>query len=881
MTKSFLKTTVITLILLISCFTAMANVSVKAQTATQPVAGPLSTGVTPSVTIKPEGYLAVNPNSIGVGQALLVNVWNQPPINVQRIFIKTNQITVTKPDGTKDIIGPLDSYAGDSTSWANYVPEMIGTYSFKYDFLGMYFPAGYYYQGNYYANSTNRPSGASYLDSAYYAPCSAPIVNVTVQTDQVMSWPPAPIPTEYWTRPVSPNNRELWSILGAWPATGLRGGGFTWPAKTNTYMSNYRFVPYTLAPGGAHILWKVAGGIGGLMGSTAGQLSNTAAGPIPSIIYAGRCYVSVSMPPEPALINGTWQYPSSVSAVTKWRCYDLRTGEIYWERPVASGETLPNIITYEPGGAEVPGAEAQHTYTVYLVTLTAASGNNSGRVIKYNPYTGVVAANFTGVPSGVNTGTYYSDPWVLSIQTIGSGSTAKYRLINWTIANNAGTEVIGIGGGQPTIDNFTQRIWGNISWPFSSLGTVDYDSGIAVTTGSISSTGTGVAIGQYIQAASLTTGNLLWNVTTDISDGWGTFFSTIDAVADQGKFACRMLSGQWYCWDLKTGAMAWKSDMPVMPWGSFGAYDVQSAYGLIFDNGYDGVHAINWTTGKFEWFFQTTSEPFETPYNGGQAWHATGLVADGKLYTFNAEHTPSQPITRGLRIFCLNATTGENIWNLLGYSGVSGSRTFPGGISDGYLSFASSYDGYTYVIGKGPSVTTVSAPQTAITTGQSVVISGTVLDQSPGQPGKACVSQDSMSTYMEYLHMQQPIDGLHHNVTVTGVPVSIDAVDPNSNYVHIGNTISDETGSFGYAWTPTVAGQYKITASFAGDDSYGSSWADTYAIVAQVPSASATPAQAQAATDYTMTIIAAAIGIGIVVVISVAIATMLILRKRP
>ena len=88
MKNNMLKTTIITMILLISCFTSIATISVKAQTNTQPAAGPLPSGVTPSVTIKPEGYLAVNPSPIGVGQALLVNVWNQPPINVQRIFHK-------------------------------------------------------------------------------------------------------------------------------------------------------------------------------------------------------------------------------------------------------------------------------------------------------------------------------------------------------------------------------------------------------------------------------------------------------------------------------------------------------------------------------------------------------------------------------------------------------------------------------------------------------------------------------------------------------------------------------------------------------------------------------------------------------------------------
>ena len=610
-------------------------------------------------------------------------------------------------------IGPVSSYAGDGTAWFTYVPEDVGTYKFKYEFLGEYYPAGYYYQGKVVANGT---SGATSLGSAYYKPDTTQEVSVTVQADFVVSYPPAALPTDYWTRPVSPNNREWRYILGNWPATGMYGSGEGWPENTNSYMSNYRFVPYVQAPGSAHILWKQQGAIGGLIGGKSGQLSFTGAGVIPTIIFAGRCYASVSVPPDPVYINGTWQYPSAVSAVTKWRCFDLRTGEVYWERPVASGETLPTIITYEPGGPEVPGAEAQHTDAAYLVTLISASGSNPGRIIKYNPWTGVVAANITAQPTGVGAGTYYRDPWCLSIQTIGSGASAQYRLINWTIANNAGTETIGIGGGQPTIQDFNQRVWGNISWPFSSVGTVDYESGIAVTTGTVSSTGTGVGTGVFVQAASLTTGTLLWNVTNTNPENWATFFGT-PGVADHGKFAERMMTGEWWAWDLNTGQIAWKSPLSSWPWGVFGAYDVQSAYGYIFDNGYDGVHAINWTNGHIDWSFNAPSAPFEAPYNGGFAWHATGYVADGKLYTFTAEHTPSQPITRGLKLYCINATTGANIWNISAYSGVSGSRTWPGGIADGYLTFANSYDGYMYVFGKGKSTTTVAAPMTAIPKG--------------------------------------------------------------------------------------------------------------------------------------------------------------------
>ncbi|HLN46245.1 MAG TPA: PQQ-binding-like beta-propeller repeat protein, partial [Candidatus Sulfotelmatobacter sp.] len=510
-----------------------------------------------------------------------------------------------------------------------------------------------------------------------------------------------------------------------------------------------------------------------------------------------------------------------------------------------------------------------------FVTLTSPSGNNSGRVIKYNPWTGTVSYNFTGLPSGVSGTTFYRDPWVLSIQNLGTGK--GYRLINWTIANNAGTEQIGIGGGQSVVDNFTARVWGNVSWPFSSLGTVDYESGIAVTTGTISSAGTGVAIGVNVQAASITTGQLLWNVTNVNDENWATFFGT-PGVADHGKFAERMMTGEWWAWDLNTGKIAWKSPLSSWPWGSFGAYDVQSAYGYIFDNGYDGVHAINWDTGKIDWTFQTPSAPFETPYNGGQAWHATGYVADGKLYTFTAEHTPSQPITRGLRLYCLNATTGANIWNISAYSGVGGSRTFPGAIADGYLTFSSSYDGTMYIFGKGKSTTTVAAPMTQISKGTGVLIEGTVLDQSAAQTGTPCVSVDSMSTQMEYLHMQQPIDGIYHNVTLTGVPVKITAMASDGTYIDVGTVTTDAYhGTFVCPWTPPNEGVYNIIASFDGDASYGSSSAATAVSVGPAPTTPETPQTV--IPDYTMTIIYAAIAIIIAVVISVAIAV-LVLRKR-
>src|SRR5208283_3839528 len=94
--------------------------------------------------------------------------------------------------------------------------------------------------------------------------------------------------------------------------------------------------------------------------------------------------------------------------------------------------------------------------------------------------------------------------------------------------------------------------------------------------------------------------------------------------------------------------------------------------------------------------------------------------------------------------------------------------------------------------------------------------------------GIDCVADANMDTWMDYVYYQMPINGLYGNITVQGVPVSIDAVDPNGNAVHIATVTSDTSGTYSYTWTPpTTTGDYKITATFAGSLSYGYSYAET------------------------------------------------------
>jgi hypothetical protein len=880
------KKTSLTMTILLLLITSMMLAVIPAKTEAQvtqtgapkltPWQNTVPPGVTVNTTVTPLAFMSVTPTPVGIGQTLLVNLWLDPPINTNR-FYSGYTVTITKPNGNNETIGPLNSFQGDSTTWFTYTPDQVGTWKFQFSFLGDYFPAGWYFNGAVYASQSQIPPYTpsmfvypTYIESSYYQPAQSPVTTITVQQEPVAGWPAASLPTDYWTRPIPINDREWWLIGGQYPFDG-QGGGQGWPANTNTYASNYKFTPYVQGPTTAHIAWLREGALGGVVG---GQYGDRSVGPgesaysgTPSIIFQGRGYQTISKP-EPTTVNGT----TVLETTNVWQCYDIRTGQVYWEQ---TGITQPpTLVTYNTAAPSEPGA-GQTGMGTGTFSLLYVSGS---RLLKYDPFSGAVQMNIS-LPFASST--VYADPNVLSIQNLPGG---KYQLVNWTMPLSAA-----MGGSASAI-----TINSNVSYPFSSLGTCDFESMVAVQTAAINQPGMAQIFGEIVMGTSLTTGQLLWNVTTD-----GIFFPSTN-VADHGKFAVRLIGGSWDCFDLQTGKLLWKSPMAgaaggeTYPFGDFGAYTIASYGGLFYDFSYAGFYAYDWNTGKIVWHYVTPAMPFEVGWYPSMSLFSNApTIADGILYYGNGEHSPTEPLARGWRLWALNATSGEEIWNIEG----GGSA---GAIADGYLTYENKYDGYMYVFGKGPSATTVSAPQTQISTGQNVVISGTVLDQSPGivpsatsQSGStipfknnrgitnvACVSANSMSTYMEYLYDQLPIDGTYHNVTVTGVPVSIDAVDPNNNYVHIGTVTSDSTGAFAFTWAPTIPGQYRIIATFAGDDSYGSSSGNTYATVTQ---ATATPIPAtplpQSVAD--MYFVPSVIAIIVVIIIGFAVLAILTLRKRP
>jgi hypothetical protein len=812
-----------------------------------PNLGPLPSGVTPAYTYESRAYLSFRPNPIGVGQSLLVNVWTTPGM-YHAFYMQGYKVTIQKPDGTTIIAGPFNSYMGDATGWFEFVPDQAGTWKLKFESPGTYMPAGSY---------VDSPTGQAFMQvgtfnlgaSVYYTADSTDWQELTVQQDMVSSWPPSALPTDYWTRPANTMNREWWPILGNYPFS----GAYYYEGGRVLYASSYKYTAYVQAPNSAHIVWKRQGAISGIVGGEEYYYSIGSGGGTPTIIYAGRCYQAVTKAKDG-------------QSASFFQCYDLRTGEVYWEQAAASTTMsyfgmvftvglAPTNILYEKSIPEaVPGAEAMRSYTI---SLAAVSGN---RLYKWDPWTGALSLNVSISP--ISGGTIVDNEWVLSVQTI-NATAGNYRLINWTMAG--------------TTTNFTARIGSNITWPRTwSQMAYDLDAGIALYCWWASPPGPHWCIGHEIQAIDLKTGAVLWysmNNDTVTENLQGSAY-----IANRGKFAIGTHGMVWTCWDARTGKKLWTSEKAAYPWGSWwpynmASYDFNESKSAIITSTYEGVYAIDWDTGKILWHYvDANSVPFENPYDATP--YFTGVtIADGKVYAYNGEHSTTQPMSRDWKLHCINATTGELIWKIL-------NPMTPGAVADGYLTASNPFDGYMYVFGKGKSQTTVTAPQTSVPLGTKVLIEGTVLDQSPAQPSTPCVSKESMSTQMEYLHLQMPVDGLWHNETINGVPVILTAIGSDGTVIDIGTTTTNGYyGAFGYAWAPPKEDTYTIMASFAGDDSYGSSTAATFLLVGPAP-ASPTPTpteQPQAAPDNTPTII----GMGIAIIIAIAIVGILMLRKRP
>ncbi len=330
----------------------------------------------------------------------------------------------------------------------------------------------------------------------------------------------------------------------------------------------------------------------------------------------------------------------------------------------------------------------------------------------------------------------------------------------------------------------------------------------------------------------------------------------------------------------KTGEKVWGPSTPFTnPLAYYDQTSAVCAYGKLYTWSFGGeVYCLDMTNGNLIWNWSTGEQGVNTPYGVNPLWiigNYEASVADGVFYV-ETGHDYGPPLFSGAKIYALNATTGEPIWDILNFA--SGS-SLP--VTYGYMLSFNAYDNQIYCFGKGQTQTTIETSP-VINSATQIQITGTVTDQSPGNTslgipaaGTPAISDASMSRWMEYLYMQSP-----KPTNATGVPVTLSYVDPNNNYYVIGTTTTDANGQYAYTFTPDVPGMYTITATFGGSNSYFSSTSTTHASLASPASNTAQPTAntpVSAADQYFIPM--SIITILAIVVIGAILA--LLVRRRP
>ena len=749
-------------------------------------------------------YLSFRPNPIGVGQLLLVNFWITPIPPVAGFVWHGYSVEITKPDGTKETKGPYNSYS-EGTAYFEYVPASVGTYYLRFSFPG------------------------ETVSGTYYNPSDTQNQQLIVQAEPIPQWPTISLPTDYWSRPINAENREWAAISGNW----LMGG---YNASTKTIRSSGGFNPYTTSPNSGHIVWKREITPGGIVGGDFGSTS----------YYTGLVYESKMTPP--VIMNGRLYYNifsgRSPNNPTGFVCVDLRTGKELWRQnaTIFCGQ-LFNYVSGNQMGV-VPyiwSFGPTSTYQLFDAfngdLLCSFRNSRSGTV-----YFGPDGTLYVYVLDGTN-------KWLAMWNSTKAFNTNGLITYQSTIAEAAGV-------GQLRIKAGTYEWSSGIQWNTTIQNVIGqaiacFNGDVIVTFGGApagpsNATHVPQVAGSVHTGYSGKTGQFLWmhNRTFYITGG-----AQMCAVGEGIYAQFDVTTMKWHGMDLNTGNEVWVSDPHDYPWGSF-TTNALIAYGKLFTTAYDGyVHAYDVKTGKQLWKFFSGNSGYETAYGHWPFFWDVVLVAGEKVFAVTGEHSPSEPLYRGQKMFAIDAETGKGIWNISGWFQTNA-------VADGYLLATNAYDNQLYCYNKGQSATTVTASPKVTVKGSSVLIEGTVTDQSPGQTcldipaaGTPAIADDSMASWMEYLYMQKP-----KPTNATGVPVHLTAIDPNGNSQNIGAVTSDAMGLYKIMWTPPVPGAYTIVATFAGSDSYYGSSAETAFGVSETSAAPSTSPSQTAIPTPTITV---------------------------
>jgi hypothetical protein len=838
-------------------------------------------------------YISVAPNPIGVNQEAIVVFWlDTLPQTASGAYGDRFRffVDVTKPDGSTETLGGSQGFESDpvGAGYTLYTPTQTG----KYTFVAR-FPGFTYIGANPPPGGFNAAYGA-YINDTLDASESEPL-EVVVQEEPIPGFSDTPLPTDYWTRPIHAINRNWYTIAGNW--LGLETGGGS--AGTG-------FVVDNPGPSTAHVVWTKPIELGGVAGISDDDY------------YGGSSYEGYWTPP--IIIGGTLYYNEPKAPRYGFTAVDLRTGEeLWWQNSTGpiqvGGQTGAHIssteipwqyprltfgqvfeydspnqhgaVSYLWGYYRLPYQHGEtYTYTRRdgsIYTFDAPANSLVWQMI--NAFTGELICEVANVPSGIQTFGpngeiliygYNSNTGALSCwnSTVALGfpnnnlevpyseyeSTEAYY---WMWREPIGLTVDGRNGYSwiVTVQSGLGRI--NVAMKDRIYGTrgnygVSFQYGVS-------------AWGDF--ALSLEPGQegtLLWN--NDYSEPPITNATVIlgpMSLEDKVYTVIIKETRQWYGYNLDTGKKIWG---PTDPQSDFDVYSSRSsswgtiAYGRLYSIGYAGIlYAYDIKNGSLLWQSPLNPTGLESAYPYWPSGSGSGVsIADHKVYITTGEHSTDEPLYRGWSIYCFDADSGKNLWNFTGLMPRLA-------IADGYAVSLDAMDNQIYCFGKGQTATTIMAFPDVSKFGDSVLIKGTVTDQSPGAKDTPAIADRYMSEWMEYLYHQRQMP------TAAGVEVVLETLDPNGNFYEIGNATSDANGMYSYPFTPEVPGLYTIIASFKGSNSYFSSVAETAINVEEIHEVAPTPTPPPEPTG--MYILGSTIGI-IIAIAVVGLVLMLMLRKR-
>jgi hypothetical protein len=832
---------------------------------------PAANAHSPAWTIPTHAYVIAAPDTVGRGDTTAFVMWLDwvPPTagGLGGDRWQGFKLDVTKPDGTKQTLGPFTS-GPVGTTYTLFTPDQVGNYTIVFS-----------WPGQTATNGTGTPNyrGAAYVGDYFKPSTSNPITLVVTQTSPA-GWPESPLPTGIWARPINNANRDWSQIASNW-----LGGSWL--------VSNFQVAGR--APETPHILWQKLIAPGG-----------TADAQWPGQPYDTNDYQSPWS--TPIVMNGVIYYNKPQDTSTARYGYyavDLMTGQQLWyKNGTDNGLNNPvSLVGYASGANQAPElhqsfptlsfGQLYHYYSVngqgtqaYLWMtvgstwhmLSAWDGNwimslknvpggtavtdQDGSLLRYS-YTASTGQllcwnSSQSIPPSGPTGTG-QQIWkprvgaVIDAVNDSSWTAVGPRANQWdaidVLPRSGYTMNVTTSKGLPGISRVVQ----NANREPKLIFGLTIDPPIA--TGGLSEpTNTFRAYALRINEHAVpyspspdrtfTQNNnlgfsvtLLWdkNFTNPLS-GQGVSLSLGAVDYDSNIFIVKSKETmQMWAYDLTTGSLVWGPSVPQNNWQMYGIND-QIAYGKLYSVGYGGtLYAQDAKTGNLLWTYVAKGVGFESPY--GNYPLNIGAIADGKIYLYSTEHSPTKPLWRGSYVRCVDATTGQELWKLLDYNmGMA--------VADGYIVSGDQYDNNMVVIGKGPSKITVETQMNAAPKGTPVLIQGTVTDQSPGAKDTPAIADANMGAWMEYLYKQQV-----YPANAKGVTVKVTAIDPNGNSQDVGTATSDVNGFFKLSWTPPVEGAYTVVAKFEGSKAYAASVSETALLVgpAAAPAASPTAAPTQ------------------------------------